>query len=263
MAEAVASRAGETPPAGRIPACRVHGRDTPDLILDAAEAVFADQRLRRRDHAGHRGSCRRQSRPDPLPFQEQGTSSSKPSSPAARKRSTRVGARFWLRSWRVGRRRGWKTSSWLSCGQPWSSGGPARDRGAITHESSCMWQSGTDERLPGVSPARATMRSHRISSQRSKSASPGSTAGAQHEAISIAVAIGLSLMAPTGRARALSEGACSDDVDILVYDAAAFIAAGIEALARRCAQKREKRVITQRTARHRNGRQHSREGKPR
>ena len=46
-------------------------------------------------------------------------------------------------------------------------------------------------------------------------------------------------MAPTGRARALSEGACSDDVDILVYDAAAFIAAGIEALARRCAQKRE------------------------
>lgn len=53
-----------------------------------------------------------------------------------------------------------------------------------------------------------------------------------------AVAIGLSLMAPTGRARALSQGACNDDVDILVHDAAAFIAAGIEALARRCAQKR-------------------------
>ncbi|MCC5979003.1 MAG: TetR family transcriptional regulator [Salinarimonas sp.] len=53
-----------------------------------------------------------------------------------------------------------------------------------------------------------------------------------------AVAIGLSLMAPTGRARTLSQGACSDDVDTLVEDAAAFIAAGIKALARRSADKR-------------------------
>lgn len=48
-----------------------------------------------------------------------------------------------------------------------------------------------------------------------------------------AVAIGLSLMARTGRDVELSDGACTDDVDALIADAAVFAAAGIEALALR------------------------------
>jgi AcrR family transcriptional regulator len=53
-----------------------------------------------------------------------------------------------------------------------------------------------------------------------------------------AVAIGLSLMARTGRDAELSGGACAEEVDDLIADAAAFIAAGIAALARRRGDKK-------------------------
>ncbi|GAB4273868.1 MAG: hypothetical protein Kow0013_27850 [Pararhodobacter sp.] len=48
-----------------------------------------------------------------------------------------------------------------------------------------------------------------------------------------AIAIGISLMAPTGRAQELSDGALTDDdLDALIERAVRFIAAGIRALAR-------------------------------
>ncbi len=98
--------------------------------------------------------------------------------------------------------------------------------------------SGTDERSRRLTSARYDAIAHEFIDAIEKRV-PGLDRESATRGYLNAVAIGLSLMAPTGRARSLSQGACSDDVDILVRDAAAFIAAGVEALARRCAGKRD------------------------
>jgi AcrR family transcriptional regulator len=61
---------------------------------------------------------------------------------------------------------------------------------------------------------------------------PGLSGGDAVRGYLNAIAIGISLMAPTGRAEALSGGALDDnDLDRLIADAVRFIAAGIRALA--------------------------------
>jgi len=237
MAEAVASRAGETPPAGADPGMPGARRDTPDLILDAAEAVFAD--------SGFDGATTR------------AIAEAAGVNPALihyhfKSKEQLFEAVFARRSEEINARRRALLAAVMARGEeagledifvaflrPTVELGRARS-GQGRHYARIVVHvaSGTDERSRRLTRARYDAIAQDFIAAIEKRVPEIDRRSATRGYLN-AVAIGLSLMAPTGRARALSEGACSDDVDILVYDAAAFIAAGIEALARRCAQKRE------------------------
>lgn len=96
--------------------------------------------------------------------------------------------------------------------------------------------SGTDERSRRLTSARYDAIAHDFIAAILELA-PSLSRDAATRGYLNGVAIGLSLMAPTGRATALSRGACIEDIDPLITDAAAFIAAGLEAMAARCTRK--------------------------
>jgi len=236
MAEAVASRATQNSPAGPDSGMPGARRDTPDLILDAAEAVFAD--------SGFDGATTR------------GIAEAAGVNPALihyhfKTKEQLFEAVFARRSEEINARRRALLAAVMARGEeagledifvaflrPTVELGRARS-GQGRHYARIVVHvaSGTDERSRRLTSARYDAIAHDFIEAIEKRV-PGIDRKSATRGYLNAVAIGLSLMAPTGRARSLSQGACTDDVDILVDDAAAFIAAGVEALARRCANKR-------------------------
>lgn len=237
MAEAVASRAAQTPPAGPDPGMPGVRRDTPDLILDAAEAVFADSGF---DGATTRAIAEAAG-VNPALIHYHFKSKEQLFEAVFARRSEEINARRRaLLAAVMGRgEEAGLEDIFVAFLRPTVELGRARS-GQGRHYARIVVHvaSGTDERSRRLTSARYDAIAQDFIDAIEKRVPRIDRRSATRGYLN-AVAIGLSLMAPTGRARALSEGACSDDVDILVHDAAAFIAAGIEALARRCAQKRE------------------------
>ena len=237
MAKAATSPVTQLPRAGLDPDSVGERRETPELILDAAEAVFAD--------SGFDGATTR------------AIAEAAGVNPALihyhfKSKEQLFEAVFARRSEEINARRRALLAAVMARGEeagleeifvaflrPTVELGRARS-GQGRHYARIVVHvaSGTDERSRRLTSARYDAIAHDFIDAIEMRV-PGIDREAATRGYLNAVAIGLSLMAPTGRARALSQGACRDDVDVLVTDAAAFIAAGIEALASRCAQKRK------------------------
>lgn len=237
MTEAATTRATRSSATGSQSRLPVERRDTPDLILDAAEAVFADSGF---DGATTRAIAEAAG-VNPALIHYHFKSKEQLFEAVFARRSEEINARRRALLAEVmarGKDAGLEDifvaflRPTVELGRA-SSGQGRHYARIVVHVAS-----GTDERSRRLTSARYDAIAQDFIAAIEKRV-PGIDRRNATRGYLNAVAIGLSLMAPTGRARALSQGACGDDVEILVRDAAAFIAAGIEALARRGAQKCE------------------------